>query len=189
MIGLSLGGEQTRFCVVDAAGRILEQGSTESSEVALRQLLASMPPSAIAVEYGPEAPDLVGAMQGLGHTIFLGGPAPQPVVAALRPKVQSVLQQSETVTGGAAVVAWRHLVRDGDAVALRLMFSVDVDGQVDDGWYFIGPISSDVDLRKLRGLATPAKAGATAADQARRLQQLLHLGDVSLTACAERAAA
>jgi hypothetical protein len=189
MIGLSLSGEETRFCVVDAVGRILEEGSTHTSEVALRQLLASMPPSPIAVEFGPEEPSLFAALQGLGHTVFLGGPAPHAVVAALRPKVRSVVQDSERLTGRTAVASWRHFVREGDPVALRLMFSVDATGEVDDGWYFIGPIGSDVDLRALPRLATANATGAAAAEQARRLQQLMQLADESLTACVERAAA
>lgn len=189
MIGLTLGGEQTRFCVLDAVGQILEEGLTQSSETALRRLLASMPPSAIAVEYSPEAPDLLPAVQGLGHVVFLSGPAPAPLAAALQPRVQAVVQQSERVTGAAATVAWRHLAPGSDGVALQLLFGVDSDGQVDGGWYFVGPISADVDLKSLRGLAGPQRSGASAREQARRLQQLLRLGDMSLTACAERAAA
>jgi hypothetical protein len=189
MIGLSLGGDKIRFCVVDSTGRILEEGSTESSEAALRRLLSSMPPAAIAVEYQADAVHLLATIQDLGHVIFFSGPAPEPVVGALRPKVESVLKHSSGVTGAPAIVAWRHVARECDAVALRLMFNVDRRGRIADAWYFVGPISCSADLGALPGLVCSQASGASAADQASRLQQLFRLGDASLTACAERAAA
>ena len=76
-IGLSLGGEVTRFTLLDAAGDILEEGVVRSMEAAFRQRFASLPPSLISVQYDGRFAPLLTILSELGHSVLLSGPVPE----------------------------------------------------------------------------------------------------------------
>ncbi len=142
-IGLVLGGEYSRYCALDADGRVVEEGQAPGAEAGFRRRFASMPPSIFAVEYNPAGRRLYAALTGQGQTVYFSGPAPEWMKPVFAADARAIARQN----GGPAFVVTRYAADDG--TGLRLTLSIDAAGDVTGAWYFIGPVGEGVDCAAL----------------------------------------
>jgi transposase len=70
-IGLDLGDRWSRFCVLDVAGEIVQEGRVATTELALRELFGLMPPARIALEVGTHSPWASREIARHGHQVLV----------------------------------------------------------------------------------------------------------------------
>jgi hypothetical protein len=178
-IGLVSGGEYLRYCALDADGRVVEEGAEPGAERGLRQRFGSLPPSIFSIDYNPADGPQYAELAGLGHVLYFSGPAPGWMMPAFASRARTMARQS----GGPLFVITRHIARDGSG--LRFTLAIDAAGNVNEAWYFIGPVGAgavpalhEARLAGGRDLV-PSQGGAEGADlasprdRARRLAELL----------------
>lgn len=174
-IGLVLGGEQCRYCALDADGRVVEEGTAPSTEGGFRQRFASMPPSIFSVDYNPAGRRLYLALAQLGHTVYFSGPVPEWMQPAFAANARAIARQN----GGPAFVVTRYAADDG--TGLRLTLSIDAAGDVSEAWYFIGPVGEGMSCgagawpaaASHAAPSCPTQPLQSARDQARHLAGLI----------------
>jgi hypothetical protein len=167
-IGLLLGGEYSRYCALDADGRVVEEGTALSTEGGFRQRFASMPPSIFSVDYNPAGRRLYAVLAELGHTVYFSGPVPERMKPAFAANARAIARQN----GGPAFVITRYTANDG--TGLRLTLSIDAAGEVTDAWYFIGPVGEGM-AGAWPAAASQAAPSALQPDSVSARGQALHL--------------
>jgi transposase len=70
-VGLDLGDRFSHFVVLDADGRILEEGRVATSESALERYFARRPPMRIAIETGTHSPWVSRQLAGYDHEVLV----------------------------------------------------------------------------------------------------------------------
>src|SRR5512140_3560894 len=55
-IGLDLGDQSTRYCILDEGGDVVSEGQLPTTQAGLNSLFAKMPASRIALEVGTHSP-------------------------------------------------------------------------------------------------------------------------------------
>ena len=172
-IGLSLGGEVSRFTLLDAAGDVVEEGVVRSTEADLRQRFEALPPSLICVQYDARYASLLALLSDFGHSLLLSGPVPDAMRPALLPAVERFAEQGRKHGAAPRSVVLR---KAGDGVGLS--FWVDLDADPGSTVYFIGPLPAGTNLGAAELDAFEAAAEVASMDQARRLHALWSMGEV-----------
>ncbi len=70
-VGLDVGDEFTRICILDAEGAIVEEGRVATIHDSIRQRFAELPRSRIALEVGKHSPWIADLLEELGHEVFV----------------------------------------------------------------------------------------------------------------------
>ena len=71
-VGIDLGDKLSRVCVLDRDGAIIEESSVRTTDGALRQRFAAMPPTRVAIEAGAHSPWVSRLLEGCGHEVLVG---------------------------------------------------------------------------------------------------------------------
>src|SRR5580658_3264717 len=70
-IGLDLGDQTTRYCIVDEAANVVSEGQLPTTKAGLDSLFAKMPASRIAIEVGTHSPWVSRHLRSLGHEVIV----------------------------------------------------------------------------------------------------------------------
>jgi transposase len=70
-VGIDLGDQNSAYCVLDAAGDVLSEGTVRTSESGFAQQFQSMPPCRIALETGTHSPWVSRLLQKYGHDVIV----------------------------------------------------------------------------------------------------------------------
>ena len=79
-VGLDLSDKDSYFCVLDAAGELLQEGRVKTTPHALERLFAGMEPARVALETGTHSPWVSRLLEGLGHEVIVANARRIPVV-------------------------------------------------------------------------------------------------------------
>lgn len=72
VIGMDLGDKLNHYCILDAAGEVVQDGRVQCTEAGLRRLFAAMEGTLVAVEAGTHSPWVSRLLVALGHTVLVG---------------------------------------------------------------------------------------------------------------------
>jgi transposase len=70
-IGLDLGDQTTRYCIVDEAANVVSEGQLPTTKAGLDSLFAKMPSSRIAMEVGTHSPWVSRHLAAMGHEVIV----------------------------------------------------------------------------------------------------------------------
>jgi transposase len=70
-IGLDLGDKTSRYCVLDASGEVVQEGSVATSKKGMAQVFGSLRRSRIALEVGTHSPWGSRLLSGWGHEVIV----------------------------------------------------------------------------------------------------------------------
>jgi transposase len=74
-IGIDLGDQRSRFCVVDAGAEVVEKGWTAMTREAVSSCLARYPGARVVMEVGTPSPWVSRVSEALGHETFVANPS------------------------------------------------------------------------------------------------------------------
>lgn len=198
LIGLDLGVDFSRYCVMDESGRILEEGSVRSTEQALRQEFGGMPPSLIAAEFDIASLWALELLTDLGHTLMFSSALPPELKTSLSPLVERMawhcqnintkLEPSAALSRQRHSIVFREGVSQGHESGTLFLISLEKTGgmpHMSDACCFTGPVTRTQTAPGLARLVeqslladqdtrTPARV------QAARLLRLYQLGEVAV---------
>ncbi len=194
LIGLELGADFSRFCVVDESGRKLEEGSVRSSESALRQEFGALPPCTIAVQFDIYSLWALELLTDLGHTLLISGELPDSVRQTFLPMVERMAFHTQQLDGTERAENRQTIVfrQDGSLFVITLE-NIGTQPIVSEASYFIGPIDSNTDVASaeqlvIRAVREASEAHVTARAQANRLHRLCAMGEIRKPAGTARTA-
>jgi transposase len=70
-IGIDLGDKQSAYCILDADGEVLSEGTTRTTEGGFEQQFRSMNPCRVALETGTHSPWVSRLLQSYGHDVIV----------------------------------------------------------------------------------------------------------------------
>jgi len=70
-IGLDLGDQTTRYCILDEAGEVVSEDQLPTTREGLASLFAQMPASRVALEVGTHSPWISRLLASLGHEVIV----------------------------------------------------------------------------------------------------------------------
>ena len=73
-IGLDVSDRYSRYCALDAAGGVVEEGRVATSEPALRRHFTGGEPARVVLEVGPHSPWIARLVGELGHEVIVANP-------------------------------------------------------------------------------------------------------------------
>lgn len=73
-VGIDLGDKLSRVCVLDQDGAIIEESSVKTTDGALRQRFAAMPPTRVAIEAGAHSPWVSRLLEECGQEVLVANP-------------------------------------------------------------------------------------------------------------------
>lgn len=72
-VGLDLGDRYSRYCAIDGAGKIVDEGRVRTEEDAVRAWF-SREPARVVLEVGTHSPWVSRTLEGLGHEVIVANP-------------------------------------------------------------------------------------------------------------------
>lgn len=79
-IGVDLGDRFSRYCVLDAAGEVIEEGRVATTEVGLKNRFEGAPPARMAIEVGTHSPWVSRRLSSWGHEVLVANPRRLPLI-------------------------------------------------------------------------------------------------------------
>jgi transposase len=79
-VGLDLGDRASEFCVLDAAGAVMQRGRVQTTGMALRRVFSKMARSRIAIEVCVHSPWVSRVLAELGHDVVVAHAARVPLI-------------------------------------------------------------------------------------------------------------
>ena len=70
-VGIDLGDKQSAYCILDAEGDVLSEGTIRTTEGGFEQQFQSMKPCRIALETGTHSPWVSRLLQSYGHDVIV----------------------------------------------------------------------------------------------------------------------
>ena len=70
-IGMDLGDRSSRYCLLEAAGEVVQEGRVSTTKKALGQVFGVMPRCRIAIEVGTHSPWVSRLLKSLGHEVIV----------------------------------------------------------------------------------------------------------------------
>ena len=70
-IGLDLGDQSTRYCILDEAGEVVSEDQLPTIKAGLDSLFAKMPASRVALEVGTHSPWISRHLASMGHEVIV----------------------------------------------------------------------------------------------------------------------
>src|SRR5918994_902554 len=89
-VGIDLGDKLSRVCVLDQHGAIIEESSVRTTDGALRQRFAAMPPSRVAIEAGAHSPWVSRLLEECGHEVLVANPRKMRLIYANKQKTDEI---------------------------------------------------------------------------------------------------
>jgi len=89
-IGLDLGDRNSRYCVLDNTGVVIEEGSLKTSPVAMRAHFTQLPHSRIAIEVGAHSRWVNILLNEEGHEVIVANPRNVQLISASTRKTDKV---------------------------------------------------------------------------------------------------
>ena len=81
-IGIDVGDTWSQICVVDTAGRVVEETRVRTTAEAVHGRFGPMPPSRVVLEVGTHSPWLHRLLAELGHEVIVANPGRVRLIAA-----------------------------------------------------------------------------------------------------------
>lgn len=85
-VGLDLGDRYSRYCVLNEAGEVMEEGRMQSSEGAFRRHFEGEPRQRVALECGTHSPWVSRLLKTLGHQVIVANARKIPAITASQSK-------------------------------------------------------------------------------------------------------
>ena len=85
-LGLDLGDRYSHYCLLNAAGDVVEEGRMQSTEAALRHHFEGSPPMRIALECGTHSPWVSRLLKALGHQAIVANARKIPAITGSESK-------------------------------------------------------------------------------------------------------
>jgi transposase len=73
-IGIDLGDQSSRYCVLDEQGDVIVEGSVATTKTGMEKLFGAMPRCRIAMETGCHSPWVSRQLHGFGHEVIVANP-------------------------------------------------------------------------------------------------------------------
>jgi len=73
-IGIDLGDKSSRYCFIDAGGKIAAEGSLRTEEAEFERYFTGIGPSRIALEVGTHSAWVSALLEGCGHEVYVANP-------------------------------------------------------------------------------------------------------------------
>jgi transposase len=70
-IGMDLGDKTSRYCVLNAAGEVIQEGSCAATKKGMAQMFGAMPHCRIAIEVGTHSPWVSRLLKSLGYEVIV----------------------------------------------------------------------------------------------------------------------
>src|SRR5579862_8722047 len=70
-IGIDLGDQTSRYCMLDQSGEILREERMATSKQGLKQVFGKLPKCRVALEVGMHSPWVSRQLQSLGHEVIV----------------------------------------------------------------------------------------------------------------------
>jgi len=70
-IGLDLGDRASYYCILDAAGNVIWEGSVPTTSIGMRQAFGGIPRSRIALETGTHSPWVSRQLSEMGYEVIV----------------------------------------------------------------------------------------------------------------------
>jgi transposase len=74
VIGIDLGDRWSRYCILDQAGRVVEEDRARTTAEALAAKFGCLHPSRIVIEVGAHSPWVSRLLQAQGHEVVVANP-------------------------------------------------------------------------------------------------------------------
>jgi len=81
-IGMDLGDKASRYCVLDADGQVVQEGSVATSKKAIRQVFGALKRCRVAVEVGTHSPWVSRLLKSLGHEVIVANARQVKLISA-----------------------------------------------------------------------------------------------------------
>ena len=81
-IGMDLGDKASRYCVLDAAGEVIKEGSVATTRKAMAERFGSRTRCRIALEVGTHSPWVSRLLSSLGHEVIVANPRQLQLITA-----------------------------------------------------------------------------------------------------------
>jgi transposase len=81
-IGIDLGDQSSRYCVLNQSGEVVAEGSVATTRTAMGQLLCRLGRCRIAMEVGTHSPWVSRLMSGLGHEVIVANARQVQLISA-----------------------------------------------------------------------------------------------------------
>jgi transposase len=89
-VGVDLGDRNSRYCVLDKDGEVIEAKSVATTKKDLNRVFGAMPHSRVALEVGTHSPWVSRHLKGLGHEVIVANPRRTRLIAASSSKSDRV---------------------------------------------------------------------------------------------------
>src|SRR5262249_22476411 len=73
-IGMDLGDKTSRYCILDAAGEVLREGSVPTHKKGVSREFGALPRCRVAMEVGTHSPWVSRLLKNFGHEVFVANP-------------------------------------------------------------------------------------------------------------------
>ena len=81
-VGIDLGDKQSAYCILDADGDVLSEGTIRTTEGGFEQQLQNMKPCRIALETGTHSPWVSRLLKDLGHEVIVANARQVKLISA-----------------------------------------------------------------------------------------------------------
>ena len=89
-IGMDLGDKASQYCVLDAAGEVIKEGSVATTRKAMAERFGSMKGCRMALEVGTHSPWVSRLLSSLGHEVIVANPRQLQLITASSRKDDTV---------------------------------------------------------------------------------------------------
>ena len=89
-IGMDLGDKASQYCVLDAAGEVIKEGSVATTRKAMAERFGSMKGGRMALEVGTHSPWVSRLLSSLGHEVIVANPRQLQLITASSRKDDTV---------------------------------------------------------------------------------------------------
>jgi transposase len=81
-IGMDLGDKTSRYCLMDGAGKVVQEGSVATTKKGLTQVLGTMRRWRIAIEVGTHSPWVSRLLKSFGHEVIVANARQVKLISA-----------------------------------------------------------------------------------------------------------
>jgi len=85
-VGLDLGDRSSRYCVLNEAGEVMEEGRMQSTEAAFRRHFEGEPRQRVALECGTHSPWVSRLLKSMGHQVIVANARKIPAITGSQSK-------------------------------------------------------------------------------------------------------
>ena len=80
VVGFDMSDRRGQFCVVDAGGKVVEEGKISMTEKAVRKHFGAVDPTRVAIEVGTHSPWVSRTLEECGHEVVVANARQLPLI-------------------------------------------------------------------------------------------------------------